>query len=168
MRLQFFIAFMIGGMTIVSAQAPDPRSLVLVGDRFKPLKYDEMTPEQKAMIDHLLAGDRGTVTGPFNVMLRSPEMGDLAQKFGAQMRYHSSIPRKLNEFAILITARYWTSQYEWFAHSRDGVKYGLKPALVESLSTGQRPAPMEPDEQIIYNFCSELLSTKQVSDATFK
>jgi 4-carboxymuconolactone decarboxylase len=95
-------------------------------------------------------------------------MGDLAQKFGAQMRYHSSIPRKLNEFAILITARYWTSQYEWFAHSRDGVKYGLKPALVESLSTGQRPAAMEPDEEIIYNFCSELLNTKQVSDATFK
>jgi 4-carboxymuconolactone decarboxylase len=154
---------------MANAQSPPTtQNLDLRGDRFKPLKYDEMTPEQKAMIDHLLAGDRGTVTGPFNVMLRSPEMGDLAQKFGAQMRYHSSIPRKLNEFAILITARYWTSQYEWFAHSRDGVKYGLKPALVESLSTGQRPAPMEPDEEIIYNFCSELLNTKQVSDATFK
>jgi 4-carboxymuconolactone decarboxylase len=145
-----------------------PPKLDLRGDRFKPLTYEQMTPEQKTMIDHLLAGDRGTVTGPFNVMLRSPEMGDLAQKFGAQMRYHSSIPRKLNEFAILITARYWTSQYEWYAHSRDGVKYGLNPALVESLATGQRPAPMEPDEEIIYNFCSELLKTKQVGDATFK
>lgn len=157
---------------MANAQSPSsptpPPKLDLRGDRFKPLQYEEMTPEQKAMIDHLLAGDRGTVTGPFNVMLRSPEMGDLAQKFGAQMRYHSSIPRKLNEFAILITARYWTSQYEWYAHSRDGVKYGLNPALVESLSTGQRPAPMEPDEEIVYNFCSELLHTKQVSDATFQ
>ncbi len=151
------------------AQAPVTTSnLQLRGDRFKPLTYDQMTPPQKALIDHLLAGDRGTVTGPFNVLLRSPEMGDLAQKFGAEMRYHSSIPRKLNEFAILITARFWTSQYEWYAHRRDGLKYGLDPALVDSLASGRRPSPMEPDEAIIYTFCNELLATHQVSDATFK
>jgi 4-carboxymuconolactone decarboxylase len=142
--------------------------LDLRGDRFKPLTYDQMTPPQKALIDHLLAGERGTVTGPFNVLLRSPEMGDLAQQLGAQMRYHSSIPRKLNEFAILITARFWTSQYEWYAHSRDGLKYGLKPALIDSLATGKRPTPMEPDEVVVYNFCTELLKTHQVTDATFK
>jgi 4-carboxymuconolactone decarboxylase len=155
--------------SMANAQSPaTPPKLDLRGDRFKPLKYEELTPEQKTLIDHLLAGDRGTVTGPFNVLLRSPEMGDLAQQFGAQMRYHSSIPRKLNEFAILITARFWTSQYEWYAHQRDGLKYGLNPALIDSVATGKRPSPMEHDEEIVYNFCTELLKTKQVSDATFK
>lgn len=151
------------------AQAPVTKSnLQLRGDRFKPLTYDQMNPAQKALIDHLLAGERGTVTGPFNVLLRSPEMGDLAQKFGAEMRYHSSIPRKLNEFAILITARFWKAQYEWYAHSRDGLKYGLEPAVLDSLKTGKRPSPMDADEAIVYNFCTELLNTHQVSDPVFK
>src|SRR6201998_4942112 len=109
----------------IQAGAQTPPKLDLRGARLKPLTYEQMTPEQKAMIDHLLSGERATTTGPFNVLLRSPEMGDLAQKFGAEMRYHSSIPRKLNEFAIMITARHWTSQYEWYAHQRDGLKYGL-------------------------------------------
>jgi 4-carboxymuconolactone decarboxylase len=152
----------------LQAGAQTPPKLELRGDRFKPLTYEQMTPEQKLMIDHLLQGERGTTTGPFNVLLRSPEMGDLAQKFGAEMRYHSSIPRKLNEFAILITARHWNSQYEWYAHHRDGLKYGLEPAVMDSLAAGKHPAPMTPDEVIVYNFCNELLNTTKVSDATFK
>jgi 4-carboxymuconolactone decarboxylase len=147
------------------AQSP---KLDLRGDRFKPLTYEQLTPEQKKFIDHVLSGERAAVTGPFNVLLRSPEMGDLAQQFGAQMRYHSSIPRKLNEFAILITARFWTSQYEWYAHQRDGLKYGLEPAVIDAIAAGKRPAPMDRDEEIVYNFCNELLKTKQVGDATFK
>lgn len=151
---------------IAAAQSPEPQ-LALRGDRFKPLTYEQMTQEQKELIDHLLAGQRGAVTGPFNVLLRSPEMGDLAQRFGEQMRYHSSIPRKLNEFAILITARFWTSQYEWYAHRRDALKFGLEPAVIDALAIGRRP-PMEPDETIVYTFCTELLKTHQVSDAAFK
>ena len=75
MRLQLFCAFVVCAMCSAQSakQAADPRSLVLLGDRFKPLKYDEMTPEQKIMIDHLLAGERGGARGPFNVLLRSPE-----------------------------------------------------------------------------------------------
>ena len=103
---------------VVIAQDSKTRDLKLAGDRFKPLTYETMTPEQRKMTDDVLSGDRGSMAGPYNVLLRSPEMGDLAQQFGAQMRYHSSIPRKLNEFAILITARHWTSQYEWYAHQR--------------------------------------------------
>jgi len=154
---------------LASAQAPaSPPKLELRGDRFKPLTYEQLTPPQKTMIDHLLSGERGTTTGPFNVLLRSPEMGDLAQKFGAEMRFHSSIPRKLNEMAILITARHWSSQYEWYAHQRDGLKYGLESTLIDALAAGKRPTPMQPDEENIYNFCTELLDKKQVSDATFK
>ncbi len=151
------------------AQSPVvPPKLDLRGDRFKPLTYEELTPEQKLLIEHVLSGERAALTGPYNVLLRSPEMADLAQKFGAQVRFHSSIPRKLNELAILITARFWTSQYEWYSHRRDGLKYGLSAALIDSLATGQKPSPMDPDEEIVYNFCTELLRGKQVSDPTYK
>src|SRR5271163_777758 len=94
-------ALVTGFLTMANAQAPGiPAKLDLRGDRFKPLTTEQLTPEQRTMIEHLLSGERAGLTGPFNVLLRSPEMGDLAQKFGAEMRYHSSIPRKLNEFAI--------------------------------------------------------------------
>ena len=150
-----------------NGQRPDPRTLRLRGDRFKPLSYDEMTPAQKTMIDHLLSGPRAGATGPFNVLLRSPEMGDLAQQFGASTRFKSSIPSKLNELAIIITARHWTSQYEWQAHHRSALQAGLSPAIADAIAQGKHPAVMQKDEEAAYNFSSELLNTKQVSDATF-
>jgi len=150
-----------------SVQRPDPRSLRLRGDRFKPLSYDEMTPAQKTMIEHLVAGPRAGANGPFNVLLRSPEMGDLAQQFGAATRFKSSLPQRLYELAILVTARYWTSQYEWQAHHRSALQAGLSPAIADAIAQGTRPATMQKDEEAVYNFSSELLNTKQVSDATF-
>ena len=98
------LAGLLGSLGVVVAQnpgpsapPPDPNSVKLVGDRFKPLTYREMNPEQKKMFESLISGERRGAGGPFNVLLRSPEMGDLAQKFGASMRFHSSIPSKLNE-----------------------------------------------------------------------
>jgi 4-carboxymuconolactone decarboxylase len=70
------------------------------------------------MAEHLLSGERGGMNGPLNVTLRSPEMGDQAQKLGAQLRFHTSLPKKLNELAIIMTARFWTAQYEWSAHKK--------------------------------------------------
>jgi 4-carboxymuconolactone decarboxylase len=148
-------------------QRPDPRTLKLRGDRFKPLTYDEMTPAQKKMIDNLLAGPRGGAEGPFNVLLRSPEMGDLAGTFGASTRFATSVPRKLNELAIIIVARHWTSQFEWQAHHRAALNAGLSPAIADAIAEGRRPQGMQKDEEIVYNFCTELLNTKQMSDATF-
>jgi 4-carboxymuconolactone decarboxylase len=148
-------------------QRPDPRSIRLRGDRFKPLTYDEMTPPQKTMLEHLIAGPRGGANGPFNVLLRSPEIGDLAQEFGASTRFKSSLPPRLYELAILVTARHWTSQFEWQAHHRSALQAGLSPAIADAIAEGRRPAAMQKDEQAIYNFCSELLTTRQVSDATF-
>jgi 4-carboxymuconolactone decarboxylase len=147
---------------------PDPRSITFRGDRFKPLTYDEMTPAQKTMVEHLLAGPRAGANGPFNVLLRSPEMGDIAQQFGASMRFNPSMPRKLNEMAIIITARYWTSQYEWYAHHRAALDAGLSPAIADAIAAGRRPAGMQKDEEAVYTFCSELLHAKQVSDATYR
>src|ERR1051325_9229488 len=92
--------------------AQQPRDLKLQGDRFKPLTWEQLTPAQKTMISDLLAGSRTSLGGPFNALLRSPEMGNLTQKLGEYLRFHSSVPKRLNEMAILMTAQSWSSQYE--------------------------------------------------------
>jgi 4-carboxymuconolactone decarboxylase len=150
-----------------TAPRPDPNTVQLVGNRFTPLSYREMTPAQKKMFENLLSGERRGAGGPFNVLLRSPEMGDLAQQFGASMRFHSSIPPRLNELAIIITARHWTSHFEWYAHRRAAEAAGVSPEIVQAVAEGRRPPEMQPDEEAVYNFCTELLTAKQVSDATF-
>jgi 4-carboxymuconolactone decarboxylase len=163
--------FAIAGLS--AAQAPttqrtDPRTVRLRGDRFKGLTYDEMTPAQRTMIEHVLSGPRGGgAEGPFNVQLRSPEMGDLGQQFGAATRFATSVPRKLYELAIIITARHWTAQFEWTAHHRGALQAGVSPAVCDAIAAGRRPAAMPPDEEAVYNFATELLEKKQVSDATF-
>src|ERR1700722_2318513 len=174
MRLQFFFAFVISGMTIVSAQAPskpakqgpDPRTLVLVGDRFAPLKYDEMTPEQKTMIDHLLAGERGGANGPFNVLLRSPEVGDLGQQFGGAMRFRTGLPKDVSEVIIIMTGRFWMAQYEWNSHRSAALQNGVPPAIVDAIAAGKRPSVMPAEIEGAYNLIDELLTTPQVTDAT--
>ena len=168
-RLMFIVACLLIA-TLVAAQAPkpNPRDIKLVGDRFKPLTWDEMTPAQKTMMEHLVAGARGGAGGPFNVLLRSPEMGDLAQEFGASTRFRSSLPRKLNEMAIIITARYWTAQYEWQAHRKAAADNGLNESIIQAIAAGKRPASMDAGETVVYNFSTELLNTKHVSDAVFK
>jgi 4-carboxymuconolactone decarboxylase len=101
-------------------------------------------------------------------MLRSPEMGDLAQKLGAYLRFHTTVPTKLNEFAILITARALNVQYEWAAHHKAALAAGLSPQIIDAVANGKRPAAMQPDEEAVYDFASELVNTHQVSDPTFQ
>jgi 4-carboxymuconolactone decarboxylase len=136
------------------------------GNRFKPLTYEEMTPEQRKMTDNILGGERGSMHGPYNVMLRSPEMGDLAQKFGAHIRFYSSLSKKLNELAILMTAKAWKSPFVWYIHRKFGIAAGLNAHMIDCVATGHR-ASMDPDETIVFEFCEELLDTRRVSDATF-
>jgi 4-carboxymuconolactone decarboxylase len=167
MRFQLVGAGVVVLMVTTMAQIRGSPALNLVGDRFKPLTYDQMTPAQKTLTDHVLSGERRSMGGPFNVLLRSPEMGDLVQQFGARMRFHSSLAPRLNEFAIIITARHWTAQYEWYLHKQAALRAGLNPAIVDAVAAGKRPASMQPDEETVYTFCSELLKTKHVSDATF-
>ena len=168
MHLKLLYASAIGVAGVVVALAATNPVLHLRGDRFKPLTYDQMTPEQKTMVDHIMATGRPSLDGPFNVMLRSPQMGDLAQQFGAYTRFHTSLPHKLNEFVILITGRYWNAQFEWYAHKKYALQAGLSPSILDALAAGKRPANMQPDEEAVYNFCTELINTKQVRDATFK
>jgi len=154
-------------VSLAIAQTPSNPDLHLRGDRFKPLTYDKLTPEQKAMADHLLAGERGGMNGPFNVTLRSPEVGDAAQKLGVLLRFHSTLPKKLNEMAIIMTGRFWNAQYEWSAHKKAAIAAGLSPAIVDAIAAGKRPTGMQPDETVIYNFANELLQKREVSDASF-
>jgi 4-carboxymuconolactone decarboxylase len=115
----------------------------------------------------VLSGERRAMAGPFNILLRSPEMGDATQALGARARFHSSLPRKLNELAIITTARFWTAQYEWWSHRRFARDAGLSEEVIRAIAEGQRPT-LQPDEEIVYNFTTELLHTHQVGDATFQ
>ncbi len=139
----------------------------LRGDRFQPLQWEELTPEQQTMVNDLLSGTRTSLGGPFNVLLRSPEMGNLAQKLGEHIRFRSSLPARLNEMAILMTAKWWSSQYEWYAHRPLAVNAGLSEGIIEAIRGGRRPERMRPDEAVVYDFSTELRDRRRVSDATF-
>ena len=148
--------------------------------RFKLIPFTEMTLDQRKYADAVLAGPTAatgsaaavpgasTIGAPFNVYLRSPILADQLRRVAEHIRFKTSLPAKLNEFAILITARQWGSQYEWFAHHRLALKAGLNPAVAEDLAHGRRPAGMQDDETAIYNFVQELHTTHAVSDANFK
>jgi 4-carboxymuconolactone decarboxylase len=159
-------ALLLAAALTLLAQTPPPE-IKLQGDRFAPLTWDTMTPEQRKMAESVLAGPRRDLGGPMNILLRSPEMGDLAQAFGASMRFLTSIPAKQRELAIILTARHWTAQFEWQAHARAAAQAGLDAALISDIAEGRRPAKLAPEEAVVYNFVTELLTTKQVSDPTF-
>ena len=159
--------------TILLAGAAMPlarqmKDLNLRGDRFAPLTFEQLTPEQATMVEDLLAGTRTSLNGPFNALLRSPEMGNHAQKLGEYVRFKTSVPRRLNEMAILMTARHWSSQYEWYAHQRLALDAGLAPAVIDDILAGRRPSSIEADESIVYDFCTELRERRRVSDQTFE
>jgi 4-carboxymuconolactone decarboxylase len=137
------------------------------GERFPELAPERMTPAQKAVAEAIVAGPRGSIRGPFNAWLRSPELADRLQKVGEHIRFRSSLPPRLNEFAILITARHWNAKFEWYAHYPLALKGGLKPEVAADLALGKRPRGMAEDEAAVYDFCTELRRERRVSDATF-
>ena len=137
--------------------------------RFTTLTPVTMTPEQKQVADAIQAGPRGAgLRGPFNALLRSPELCDLVQRVGAFVRYKSAIPSRLNEMAIIMAGRKWTAQYEFYAHRRLAIEAGLKSEITDAIAKNERPASMAEDEATVYDFVSELLATGQVSDGAFK
>ena len=102
--------------------------------------------------------------GPFNVWMRSPDLGNRLQNVGEYIRHRTSLPLRLNEFAILITAREWTSQYEWYAHYPLAMKAGLDAKVADELALGKRPSAMSDDEAAVYEFCIQLHRTRNVDD----
>src|SRR5258706_5894935 len=148
-------------------------------DRLAVLKPDQLTPEQQKLLQAIQSGPRGgdmtpeavlqrMQRGPFNAWMRSPELGDRLQQVGAHVRFKSSLPLRLNEMAILITARYWTSQYEWFAHLPLALKAGLDPRIAADIAENRRPKSMKDDEAAVYDFATQLHRTKKVTDAAYQ
>ena len=153
---------------IVVVVAIAPGAAQMDTQRFKPLTPETMTPDQKAVADKIMTGPRKGMRGPFSALLRSPELADSAQKVGEYVRFKTSIPPRLNELAILLTARHWTAQYEWYAHHRLAMQAGLSADVAAAIAQGKRPAAMGAEETIVYDFCHEVLDTGQASDASFK
>ena len=137
------------------------------GNRFKPLTWETLSPAQSKMVESVMSGKRGSMQGPYNVLLRSPELGDLAQQFGAHTRFNSSLPLALNELAILLVARFWTCQFVWWAHRRIAREAGLDEALIQAIATGRDSQNLAVDVSAVYGFCNELLQTRAVSDSTY-
>ena len=135
--------------------------------RFPPVPVEKLSPAQRKVHDAIAGGPRGGVRGPFAVLLRSPEIADRVQKLGEHLRYNSSLPARLNEFAIIINARFWGSKYEWFAHRPMAEKGGLKPSIADDVAAGKRPSGMQEDEALIYDFCTMLHRDHFVDDALF-
>src|SRR5216683_6413742 len=153
------------GAAVVAAAAPEFNTR---GNRFKPLSYAELTPEQRTFADKEIAGGRKPETGPFNIYLRSPEMAELSRPLSDYLRFKAPSARKLKEIAIMLTARYWGGQYVWYSHRQQALDAGLSPAFISAMAAGERPAEMSADEAAVYDFATELLQTRQVSDASFK
>jgi 4-carboxymuconolactone decarboxylase len=139
----------------------------MTGPRFKPLPPEQMTAEQKRVAEAIAQGPRGGVRGPFPALLRIPALADRVRILGDYVRFETSLPQLLNELAILVVARFWSAQYEWHMHSQHAVKAGLDPSVPAAIAQGQRPARLSPDEALVYDFCTELLYDRDVSDKTF-
>ena len=128
--------------------------------RLPALAADQLTPEQQALVAAISSSPRGgfTMSGPFAVYLHAPVFGQLAQQLGAHVRYGTSVPPRLSEFAILCTASHWKAQYEWFAHAAIAEKQGVKPATIRALHAGRAPTSAPRDEMAIYAFVKELFA----------
>lgn len=136
--------------------------------RFPQLQVEQLNEQQRPFANEILKVSSIGLSGPYNMMLRSPDMGQRMFSMLDYLRFNTSVPKRLNEFAILIQARLWTSQVEWTAHYPLALKAGLSQTVADDLKVGKRPASMQPDEAAVYDMCMELAKDHVVSDATFK
>jgi 4-carboxymuconolactone decarboxylase len=135
-------------------------------DRMPPIPAEKMTEAQRKAASEFTAA-RGAVSGPWAVILRSPEMLNRARALSDYLRFNSSLPPRLSEFVILMTAREWAQNYEWNAHHPLALKGGLNPEIAKAVADGRRPEKMAEDEAALYDFCLELHRNRSVSDATY-
>ena len=136
-------------------------------DRMPPIPADRLTDAQKQAIAEFKAARSADISGPFVPLLRSPEVMTRARAMGDYLRFKSTLPPRLSEFVILITARHWTQSYEWLAHEPLARRAGIKPDIIAAIAQGQRPTGMSEDEETLYALCDELQRNQSVSDATY-
>jgi 4-carboxymuconolactone decarboxylase len=135
--------------------------------RFPQLIFDQLSEAQKSLGDQVMKVSSVGIGGPYNLLLRSPVLGQRMFDLFDYLRWNTSVPTDLNEFAILIIARQWRSQMEWFAHAPIATKAGLSPDIIAELKANKRPSKMAEKEAVVYDFVTELTTTHKVSDATF-
>ncbi|HEY4776632.1 MAG TPA: carboxymuconolactone decarboxylase family protein [Candidatus Acidoferrales bacterium] len=135
--------------------------------RMPDIPTEKMTAEQKKAADEFLGARKQPIMGPFIPLLRSPEVLLRAQAMGDYLRFKSALPQKIRELVVLITARDWTQQFEWSHHAELAIKAGLDPEIVKAVADGRRPLGMSAHEEATYEFCTELLRNKSVTDATY-
>ena len=135
--------------------------------RYRDIAPGEMTPAQHRVHDLIVAGRRGRFGGPFQLLIRAPEICEHAAKLGEHLRWGTSLPDRLSELAIITTARFWRAQYEWFAHAPLAEKAGVPAAAVEAIRRGETPSFVQKDEALVHRICTELFKTQRLSDASF-
>jgi 4-carboxymuconolactone decarboxylase len=123
--------------------------------------------DQKAVAAAITAGPRGEVRGPFKMLMHNPKAADAVQRMGAFLRFDGTMDGRLRELAILVTARAWTSQYEWYAHASIAQKEGLADAVIDAIAQRKRPRFKNKDEKVVYNFATELHAKHKVGKATY-
>jgi 4-carboxymuconolactone decarboxylase len=135
--------------------------------RFPQLTADQLNEAQKPLADQVMKVSSVGIGGPYNLLLRSPVLGQRMFDLFDYLRWNTSLPLDLNEFAILIIARQWRSQMEWFAHAPIATKAGLSPDIIAELKANKRPSKMAEKEAVVYDFVTELTKMHKVSDETF-
>jgi 4-carboxymuconolactone decarboxylase len=153
------LGWFMGHGSVVPAVGKEPR--------FAQLTMAQLTEQQRPLGEAIMKISSVGIAGPYNPMLRSPVFGQRMFDLLAYLRWETSVPLRLNEFAILIIGRQWRSQVEWYAHGPLAEKAGLSPQIIAELKANRRPSNMAPDEAAVYDFVTELTTKRQVSDETF-
>ena len=135
--------------------------------RYREISSGEMDAAQKRVHDQIVAGKRGRFGGPFQLLIRAPEICALASQMGEHLRWGTSLPDRLSELAICTTARFWRAQYEWYAHAPLAEKAGVPKAAIEAIRTGGTPVFEAKDEALAYALCGEIFRTQRLSDESF-
>ena len=138
------------------------------GPRFSQLTMEQLSDVQKRVAERILKVSSAGLGGPYSILLRSPDLAERYLNMTDYLRFRTSLPHRLNELAILIEARLWDAQYEWWAHYPIAMRAGLSPAVADDIRDGRRPTTMQPDEEVVYDLCIELLHDRHLTDATFK
>lgn len=133
--------------------------------RLPDLRPEDMTADQRRVAEAAASGKRGRIPAPLRAWLHSPELGDRAQRLGEFLRYDTSLGPYLSELAILVTARVWTSHYEWYAHKREGLKAGIDPAIVSAIAKRETPVLTDSKAQLVYDYATTLHTTHRVPPA---
>jgi 4-carboxymuconolactone decarboxylase len=136
--------------------------------RLEPLRLEELTPEQERLYHHIVGTRAKGLDGPFGIWLRVPRIGEPCEKLQNAFRLSGALDRRLAELLILLVAREWSSQYAWYLHEKLALTSGLSTEIVAAIRDCRRPRAMRPDEQVVYDFVTELLSTKTVQPESYE